>query len=118
MNCSLVQRRLSSLSHADRPSASVKAHLHQCAACREWQRHILLLDQQVAQLPVPPTLAETAFLHRLRTEKRISETIRSYLPRHREWWVRFAGVAAAILVFVLIWKLVPGRKEQAPPVAQ
>jgi hypothetical protein len=66
MNCRRIQNRLLYLASPDKPPPRIRAHLAECAACREWQRQLLLLERNVPFLPVPPSRNRQAFLSQFR----------------------------------------------------
>jgi hypothetical protein len=115
MNCTKVQRRLLSQFDPERVPPSLRAHLEQCAACREYQHRLMQVEQHVARLVVPPaSSAKERFLDDIRTKptwgqppvRRPLEGLTRLMPHVDRW--RLAGLAAAVLLLVLAWKLIPG----------
>jgi hypothetical protein len=68
MNCKVVQKQLLTMENPERPSRRVQSHLAGCAACRDWQRRLVVLERNVARLPVPQTGARVELLRRLLQE--------------------------------------------------
>jgi hypothetical protein len=62
MNCTIIQRRLLAAERPDQPSAEVRQHLADCCGCRSFQRQLLDLEQQVAQLETPASAGKAAFI--------------------------------------------------------
>ncbi len=65
MNCKACQRRLLSTEAPERPAREVEAHLAACEACREWQRRLIQIEDNVGRLPVPPAPGPGKLLARL-----------------------------------------------------
>jgi hypothetical protein len=54
MNCNAVRKHLLAQEAIDRPDARVSRHLAACAACRGWHSRLVLMEQSMTRLPVPP----------------------------------------------------------------
>jgi len=115
MNCAKVQRRLLSQLNPERVPPSLRAHLQECTACRDYQHRLLQVEQHVSLLAVPPaSLAKERLLGDIRTKptwgqppaRRPLAGLTSLMPHVDRW--RLAGLAAAVLLLVLAWKLMPG----------
>jgi hypothetical protein len=65
MKCVVIQRRLLGSERPDQPSADVREHLAGCLACRDWQRRLLKLEQQIARLPVPTSTARDRLIQEI-----------------------------------------------------
>jgi hypothetical protein len=65
MKCSVLQRQLLELERPDHPPVELLTHLARCPACRAWQRHLLQLESEVRQLPVPASTTRDDFIRRL-----------------------------------------------------
>jgi hypothetical protein len=70
MNCDAAQRRLLSGERPDLPADDVRRHLDGCPACRLLSRRLIQIERQIELLPVPPSSAKDAFLHRFRRPTR------------------------------------------------
>ncbi len=123
MNCEVVQRHLLSCESPDRPSADASAHLADCAACREWLTRLVQMERAVPYLPVPPAeAARSALVCRILAQKTsngrgtsdrrrpsVAMVLGSWImdphasPRRRTAAGLVAGVAAALLLFVIGW---------------
>lgn len=115
MNCTKVQRRLLSQLNPERVPPTLRAHLEECAACREYQHRLIQVEQHVSLLTAPPApLAKERLLNDIRTKptwgqqpaRRPLADLVNRMPRLDRW--RLAGLAAAVLLLVLAWKLIPG----------
>jgi hypothetical protein len=143
MNCDVLQRHLLGRERPDSPSADAAAHLADCAACREWLLRLVQLERAVIQLPVPPAeAARSALMRRIlsreaengqpaparkppvaeRRRPSIAMVVGSWImdphasPRRRVAAGLVAGVAAALLLFVVGW-LVWDGDHPSPQVA-
>lgn len=134
MNCEVLQRRLLSSERPDRPSADSAAHLADCAACREWLMRLLQMERALPYLPVPAAeAARSALVRRIlaqktaksrgTTERRrpsIAMVLGSWImdphasPRRRAAAGLVAGVAAALLLFVIGWLVLEGGNNPGP----
>ena len=131
MNCEAVQKDLLGSERPNRPSSSASAHLAKCTACREWLQRLIQLEGAVALLPIPPAEAARSALVRrvltgdgLRRSKpapkptangqparrpSIARVVGSWImdphssPRRRAAAGLVAGMAAALLLFVMGW---------------
>lgn len=65
MNCQIIQRRLLGIEAPDHPSPEIQAHLDSCGLCREWQTHLLQMEQSVSLLPMPASTGCADFVQRL-----------------------------------------------------
>ncbi|MBY0528062.1 MAG: hypothetical protein K2R98_31990 [Gemmataceae bacterium] len=115
MKCSTVQRRLLTLEDAARVPSTVQSHLDTCAACREWQQRVFQLERVIPLLHVPSSsFAKARVLQQIRTPPTLWEQMReraARLPEHarRIGHLRLAsGVAAAVLLLIMAWQLMPG----------
>lgn len=68
MNCEAVRKQLLGMEDPGRPPAGVATHLAGCAACRDWQRQLLLVERNVPRLPVPESGARLSLLRRFLRE--------------------------------------------------
>jgi hypothetical protein len=134
MNCEVVQRQLLSREDPDSPTAAASAHLADCAACREWLLRLVQIERAVIHLPVPPAeAARSALMRRILAQKAgtappagphrrpsVAMILGSWImdphssPRRRVAAGLVAGVAAAMLLFVLGWLVWYGGNEPAP----
>jgi hypothetical protein len=141
--CNACRKNLLALERPDRPAESTAAHLAECAACRNWQRRLLLAERAVARLAVPPAEeARTALIRRLleqpapaaaksaptpapeKTPRRsVAMVLGSWImdphasPRRRVGAGMVAGIAAILLLSFggwLFWYM--GRGSSAPQV--
>src|SRR5262245_45460784 len=91
MNC-LEFRRLAGADPA-RLDAATLAHRDGCAACAEYHRSLLAMDETIRRaLQVPVPAAPTA-VH--------SRPVAA--PRHQRWLALAASVVAGVLVGALLW---------------
>jgi hypothetical protein len=100
MNCQALQRWLLKADHPGRVPAEVRDHLADCAACRELQRRLLLIEQHVPLMPVPPSEARADFLHKFLAPPEPPLVVRPRVaaPPVRLWG--YLAAAAAILLFL------------------
>src|SRR4051794_32252883 len=66
MNCAAIQRSLLSCERPEQPPLEVCRHLVGCDACRDCQRRLVEVEQQLPLLPVPPSTGREAFVARVR----------------------------------------------------
>jgi hypothetical protein len=138
MNCDALQKHLLGLEDPGRPADEARAHLAACASCRDWQRHLLLMERAVSRLPVPSAAdARDALLRRILTgpgagrpvpeaaggRRRPSVAMmlgslildRHASPRRRVGAGLVAGLAAALLLFLLGGLvLLTGSHDESP----
>jgi hypothetical protein len=126
MNCSVLQRRLLELEKPDRPPPEVRAHLAACAGCRRWQRRLLLIEQRVPLIPVPPSSAKSAVMRRVLAEPApaAKEPSRAEPPKFRPFSPTAApgyrgpqkialatALAAGLVLFAIgFWSLQPPKE--------
>jgi hypothetical protein len=123
MNCEVVQRQLLSGESPDSPTAAASAHLADCAACREWLMRLVQVERALPFLPVPPAeAARSALMRRILSQKEgnapevknrrrpsVAMVLGSWImdrhssPRRRVAAGLVAGVAAALLLFIVSW---------------
>jgi hypothetical protein len=114
MRCENLQQYVLGLEDPTRLPAQARAHLKDCADCRDRYRRLLEIERQVALLPVPASLSREDFLDELRS------ATPAVLMRLRRWvtHVRPAraavGLAAAVLVMIGGWWLTHGGGEKFP----
>lgn len=120
MNCEKVQRRLLGQLHPERVPATLKAHLEECATCRDYQRHLVQIERSIPRLQAPPApLAKARLLHEIRTQPTWWAQVRTQaatLPRRvqrLQRWQIVAGLAAAVLLLVVAWRIIPGSGDPA-----
>jgi hypothetical protein len=127
MNCNVAKRRLMSGTNPDRVSAEIRAHLAECEACGDWHNHLVQLERHVPFVPIPPSKGKARLLRQLLKElvpadtqdataaatvsvaaaQTVSQLPRCGLTRSR---ATAAGLAAAVLVVVLVGWLVHARR--------
>jgi hypothetical protein len=121
MNCELCQRRLLADPDPNNPAADVAAHLADCPACREGQRRLTFIEDQVARLPVPPSDAMAPFIQHLVHEP-LPFAPPATQPLRRPAWRRLTlglgGMAAALAVMAggvllgsILWRSLHGNRE-------
>jgi hypothetical protein len=128
MNCDVVQRRLLGVEDPAQPPEELAAHLTMCGSCRDWQSHLLHLEEHVPLLPVPASRGKSRMLRRLLRETvakgdTVTATAAPTLstspltaspaivPLRNPCWVA-AGLAAAVLLVIFgAWK---AGKHEAP----
>jgi hypothetical protein len=113
MTCDVIQNRLLALPDPGRPTADLRAHLADCAACRAVQAEAVRIERLVAAMPVPPADdRRTAFVDSLladgpiirsvpiipstRTGSGAFRPVTKFLRRIDLRWA--GGVAAAVVV--------------------
>ena len=107
----------------DGDCAPIRAHLAECAACRDelaqFHGDLALVALSVEEQPVPPG-ARQRFLNRIAADAATSQSapktsvvsIDAPRPRRIASWIPWAAVAAMILVTVALqWKIVSLNKE-------
>jgi hypothetical protein len=129
VNCTLLQRWLLAAEQPTQPSAEVQSHLTQCPTCRAWQHRLVQLEQQITQIPIPPSTAKAALLRRIRgTEadgaprpavvEGLTIWRHSSKPGAKERGLRKLSLAfalaAALLVFALAWWAWPHSTVKLP----
>jgi hypothetical protein len=82
MNCEAVQHCLLASERPARLAADVAAHLAECAACLEWHRQLVQMEDNVPLLPVPPSSGKERLLRRLLAEPP-APPLPPPVPRHR-----------------------------------
>jgi hypothetical protein len=114
MKCHLIQTYLLGVEKPGQPPADVQAHLTACAACREWQRQLAQLEQNVGLLPVPASTGKADLLRRLRSEPFAGGV---YRGRNKERGLQKLSVATALAAGLLlftfglwVWQREPPRK--------
>lgn len=116
MSCHKIQRRLYMRSNPEKVPAAVRHHLAECPACREVQRRLLQVERMVPMLAVPSSsYAKAALLRKIKSGPSFRDRLFRYVDRLPEpvrhpsrWQLAGAGVAAALLLIVIGWKMVPG----------
>jgi hypothetical protein len=137
MNCEVVQRQLLSGASPEAPTAAASAHLADCAACREWLVRLVQMERALPFLPVPPAeAARSALMRRILSQKAgnappakprrrpsVAMVLGSWImdphssPRRRVAAGLVAGVAAALLLFVIGWLVWYGDGSAGNPSA-
>jgi hypothetical protein len=127
MNCAIVQNRLLSCDRPDLPPVDVKGHLVECPVCRAWHRRLVRMEQQLVELPVPPSLTKQAFLRGLVAEPPAAEPpavapqivlLRPQGPAPKERALQKVAVAFALAAAMLLfsvgwwaWHYTPGASR-------
>jgi hypothetical protein len=114
MNCTVVQRRLLSITNPERVPSTLRAHLAYCGACREWHNELVLVERHIPLLPVPRSNGKTKLMRRLLQEDAMAGLNTAAGPQtaaHSRSALHSAtllptrtvvlGVAAALLLLVL-----------------
>lgn len=114
MNCKAIQRRLLALNEPDTPTPGLQAHLDSCPRCQETQRRLVQIERHIHLLPVPETSAKAALLAEFRSETTAWERMQFHIRNLKQWQVTAAGLAAAVLVCVLIWSIAPTEDKTQP----
>src|SRR5205823_6601870 len=99
MNCDLCQRRLLAAAEPLAPPGDVAAHVAGCPACRDWQRQLAQIENQVLRLPVPESDARARLVARILREP-VPAPMPATLPLRPARWRAagvFVGVAAALV---------------------
>ncbi len=120
MKCEAVQNRLLALPDASRLPDELRDHLSGCAACSGYLAQLGRLDAILASLPVPTPSDDrkAEFLDQMSAvgpiitrmpvyTKTDSATYRALTNSHT--W-KYAGLAAALMVAVGAWVMIPGKK--------
>jgi hypothetical protein len=122
MNCQQCQRRLMSSERPEFPSLPVDAHLAECLSCREFQRQLVLVENNVGRVPVPASRGKAHLLQQILQQSKASPAVtrravgvcpgRAGSVSHRSPRSRFAGrwhevgiglAAAVVLVVCGLW---------------
>ena len=124
MTCDLVRNQLLASPPPARVPAEVRPHLAACPDCRSFAAAAGRLDRLLAAVPVPPASAsaKTALLDRLAgATPIIVPNVRSTPGRTRfeQWlggpgWKVAAGLAAAVVVGLVVWSSGPGDDPREP----
>ena len=117
MNCTVVQRRLLSITNPERVPSALRAHLAYCSACREWHNQLVLVERHIPLLPIPLSNGKAKLMHRLLQESAMAGAGPSaaappathspavlpgtYSARLLPTRTLLLGVAAALLLLVL-----------------
>ena len=106
MNCTTIRSRLLEMEEPRQPSAAVRTHLRECAACAAWQRRLVQIERNVARLPVPLSTGRAAAVQSIlspdsldaaATTETVRTPTRSTLPEEQpfaigsELQVRYGG---------------------------
>lgn len=132
MKCDAVQEHLLTATSPDTPPAPVQYHLAVCPTCRQFQHQLLLVEQHVPLITVPPSSARDRLLRRLAKQsapivpageqtlsphgwKGAVHGLRERLFAHP---AVVASVAASLAIFFAGWLYVQWQNgtPQGPPV--
>lgn len=130
MSCDAVQNRLLSQSDPRRLSEETRRHLSDCSSCQLMSARLVQLDDQLRNLPVPPSDPDVreAFIDRVTADGPVITRIPT-IPRRDSVvdlpelllkngrWGYTAGIAAAIMLAVGAWWMTAGVTEPEPQVA-
>jgi hypothetical protein len=106
MNCAMCRRVVMQSEEPEQPPVTAAAHLAECLACRQWQQRLLLIEGNIARLPVPrvgPRAVPPFFVEpelpapRLPSPPTKAPAVRRVVPR---WAVHGAGSAVAASVLI------------------
>src|SRR5947207_918152 len=99
MTCETVQRRLMSMSSPQRPSEELRSHLADCPVCGQIQQRLAEIEQQVANIPIPPPptdgLEQT--FHRIMTDPTLRASVRGRRPVVSRPWPKMLAAAMVLL---------------------
>jgi hypothetical protein len=118
MNCTALQNQLLGSEHPAEADGAVRAHLARCRSCRTWYRRLLQIEEQLPQLPVPPSTAGSRLVRQILDTPSGSELpapllrpqLRLVLPpaararqRGQQKVALAFALAAAMLFFAVCW---------------
>lgn len=128
MKCDVVQTRLLALPDVRRLPTDLREHVTGCRACVGFARGLSKLDALIPKIPVPassPEVQVTFFEHiaastpiitRFPTApRRDSSGTLSAIWAKREQWQIAAGVAASLMVGVVVWWFATTTQTQPRP---
>lgn len=120
MNCPTIQNQLLILEDPGQPTAEIRDHLQDCAACRRWQQRLLQIERHVPGLPVPASQNRDVMIRQFLTEtsqpangtaagehalppilslENATAPLAKLIPRYR----LYAALAVAAALFLLIF---------------
>lgn len=121
MNCKHARNLLLRSARPDEPAADVRTHLTVCAACREWQQRLLVIERNVPKVPVPPSRTKVDFVKRITTLDIHKERARQAVPArrpslfHRRPLILSVslGLAAAVALVAVGLVFMQGKPQEA-----
>jgi hypothetical protein len=81
MNCTIVQRRLLSLTSPERVPTNLRAHLAHCGVCREWHNQLILVERHISLLPIPRSNGKSRLMRLLLQENAPANNGSETLPQ-------------------------------------
>src|SRR4051794_34480520 len=118
MNCQSAQNRILLLPDPRQVPDAVRAHLDECPACLAWWQRAARLERLLEQLPAPPAPADkkAVLIDELTAAGPVIKSVpsdhRGEIPSPGTAFLKRVGkyaaaLAAAVLVVVGGWKLIP-----------
>ncbi len=125
MTCDAIQNRLLGEPDPLQPAAELRAHVKQCAACRDFSNRYETMARAIAALPAPTSeLAKLTFTDSLTSAGPIIRSVPALTTRSFSWRGIYsatakplAATAAAIAVGLGIWAMVPASRIKPEYVA-
>jgi hypothetical protein len=129
MNCDIAQNRLAAHDGEHLPE-DLAGHVKACALCQRYQARLVELHQQLAALPAPDSTAtRLAFLDALTAAGPVIKSIPTLpsqsgsgtawrsVARSLTWRPIAAGLAATVVVGVILWQGQRGETVAEPDIA-